>query len=50
VDEDRQPRGGPALTSLSGSDPRSSIDQDIVLGSAIRPGLVIGRDGRFRIE
>lgn len=49
ADEDGRPRGGLAPMGVGGSDPRSSVDPDIVPGIAIGPGLVIGRDGRFRI-
>jgi RNA polymerase sigma factor (sigma-70 family) len=50
IDEDGQPRGGLALINLIGIYPKPPADQGILPGDNASPGILVGRDGRFRVE
>ena len=50
VDDEGRPRGGIRLTSAGGSFPERPAEQGILPGGNIGIGILIGRDGRFRVE
>ncbi len=50
VDEEGRPRGGLALNNLGGVFPEPPPDRAMLPGGDFNPGILVGRDGRFRIE
>jgi len=50
VDDEGRPRGGLALRDLDGIDPEPPPDRAMLPGGDSIPWLLVGRDGRFRIE
>jgi protocatechuate 3,4-dioxygenase beta subunit len=49
VDDDGRPRGGLSLNNLGGIYPEPPPDRGILPEGTSSPGLLVGRDGRFRV-
>lgn len=50
VDDEGKPQANVSLTSTHGSEQKSPEDSDILPGGDWNGGLVLGNDGRFRVE
>ena len=50
VDDEGRPMGGVRLTSAGGSYPKRPAEQGILPGGNMGIGILIGKDGRFRVE